>query len=181
MQVRCAPLIVTLLALCACSTYRDQLARSQQAFDQPDYDRALALLRDLEPDLKRLSAPEQAEYCYLRGLSDYRIGYRSDARHWLALAKAYEDNSPGVLPADWKARVNEALDQLNTIVYNEGIAALTTARRPEADEEHKQEKPEKKDPARGPKKEEAAPREEPAPAKEEPPKKEEAPKGEGVK
>jgi hypothetical protein len=112
----------------ACTTYRDQLGRGQRAYEQNDHDRTLAILRDLEPDVKRLSVQEQAQYAYLRGMSDYRIGYKPDARHWLSVAKAHEDNSPGVLPADWKARTIEALDELNGVVYSQGTSALPTSR-----------------------------------------------------
>ena len=131
--------LVTIVVLAAvgtgaCTTYRDQLARGQRAFEQNDHDRTLAILRDLEPDMKRLTAPEQAEYAYLRGMSDYRIGYKSDARHWLAVAKAYEESSPGVLPVDWKTRTNEALDVLNGVVFSEGTGGLSTSRRSESDD-----------------------------------------------
>lgn len=126
-----AAALVLAVCLAGCTTYRDQLARGQRAFELNEHDRTLAILRDLEPDLKRLSMPEQAEYTYLRGMTDYRVGYRADARHWLSLTKAYEDNSPGVLPADWKVRVNEALDELNGVVYAEGTQSLTTTRRPD--------------------------------------------------
>src|SRR5581483_8211203 len=113
MFLRCGlALVLALSAFGGCATYRDQLVRSQHAFEQNEYDRTLVLLRDLERDMTRLSGPEQAQYAYLRGMSDYRVGYRPDARHWLAIAKAYEDNSPGMLPVDWKARINEALDEL---------------------------------------------------------------------
>jgi hypothetical protein len=118
-----------------CSTYRDQLARSQRAFEVNEHERTLALLRDLEPDVHRLSDPEQAQYCYLRGMSDLRLGFRADARHWLALAKTHDDASPGVLPADWKARLGEALEELNGVVYQDGTAALHRAPEQAADSE----------------------------------------------
>jgi hypothetical protein len=124
--------LVALLVLAglgtACTTYRDQLGRGQRAFEQNEHDRTLAILRDLEPDLTRLSLPEQAQYAYLRGMTDYRIGYKPDARHWLSVAKAHEDSSPGLLPTDWKARTSEALDELNGVVYTQGTIALSTSR-----------------------------------------------------
>jgi len=132
LRFRAPALALAVLALgSGCSTYRDQLARGQRAFEQNDHDRTLAILRDLEPDMMRLSVQDQAAYAYLRGMSDYRIGYKADARHWLALAKAYEDASPGVLPGDWKARTNEALDELNGFVYAQGTSALSTSRQTE--------------------------------------------------
>lgn len=126
------PLLVASSILVACSTYRDQLARGQRAFDQNDHDRALTILRDLEPDMKRLATPEQARYAYLRGMSDYRLGYKADARHWLLVAAAYEESSPGALPVDAKARTAEALVELNGIVFAKGTSALATSRDPEA-------------------------------------------------
>jgi hypothetical protein len=121
--MRIAALLLVLLT--SCTTYRDQLARSQHAFERNEHEQALANLRDLERDLSSLSQPEQAQYAYLRGMTDFRIGYKADARHWLALAKAYDENSPGVLPTDWKARMNEALGELNVVVTDDGYGALT--------------------------------------------------------
>ena len=125
--------LLTLLAT-ACSTYHDELARGQRAFEQNEHDRTLAILRDLEPDLRRLSPPEQAEYAYLRGMSDYRVGYRSDARHWLSMAVAMEEASPGLLQAEWKDRSTEALKTLNDVVYTQGTSALTTSRAAEGED-----------------------------------------------
>lgn len=120
-------LLAAVLVLASCSTYRDQLARSQHAFEANQHEQALGLLRDLERDLSSLSQPEQAQYAYLRGMTDFRIGFRSDARHWLAIAKALDESSPGVLPTDWKARMNEALEELSVVVYDEGYGALANA------------------------------------------------------
>jgi hypothetical protein len=123
---RVLPLILTLAlgALTACTTYRDELVRSQHSFEQNRHEQTLGLLRVLEPDVTKLSTPEQAQYAYLRGMTDYRIGHRSDARHWLAIAKTYDETSPGILPTDWKARMIEALDELNGVVYTDGLAEL---------------------------------------------------------
>lgn len=123
--------VVIALASVACNTYRDQLVRSQHAFEKNEHERTLGLLRALEPDVTRLEPSEQAQYAYLRGMTDYRIGYRNDARHWLSIAKSYDDGAPGMLPTDWKARMTEALDEMNGVVYGSGLAAL--ARKPGED------------------------------------------------
>jgi hypothetical protein len=125
-------LVVVTLSLGACTTYRDQLAHGQAAFDENQHERALGLLRALEPDTTNLPTPEQARYAYLRGMTDYRVGYRSDARHWLSIARAYDDAS-ATLPADWRLRMTEALDEMNSVVYGEGLAALATIRKPGED------------------------------------------------
>jgi hypothetical protein len=133
--MRLAPVAVLTFAVStlACATYRDELVRTQTAFDQNDHDRTMAHLRDLEGDVTRLPPPEQAHYAYLRGMTDYRIGHRADARHWLAIAMAFDEASPGTLPADWRQRSKEALEEMNGVVYTDGTQALA-ARRPGDDE-----------------------------------------------
>ncbi len=128
------PVALLLLFLAGCSTYRDDLSRGQTAFEQNNHDRALAIFRLLEPDTARLTTPERAHYAYLRGMTDYRIGHRADARHWLLVAQSMEAQTPGVLPADWKTRLGESLAELNTAVYQEGLESLAIARKPKAEE-----------------------------------------------
>ena len=77
------------LSLVACATYQHDLARSQKAFEQNQHERALAILRALEiASSSQLTPSERAHYAYLRGMTDYRIGYRSAARHWLSVARS---------------------------------------------------------------------------------------------
>ncbi len=122
--------LLTLASLAAaCTTYQDNLARGQKAFEENEYERALALLRNLEPDTSQLAPSERAQYAYLRGMTDYRIGYKLDARHWLAVAKALDDATPGMLPGDWKQRLGEALTELNESVYGSGIESLSNAKK----------------------------------------------------
>lgn len=112
-------------ATAGCATYQDDLQRGQQAFEQNQHERALALFRALEADAPRLSASDRAHYAYLRGMTDYRIGYRSEARHWLSIAHAMDGETPGSLPPDWAKRSSEALQELNEEVYGGGVQALT--------------------------------------------------------
>lgn len=147
MRIVLAGLFVAALAASGCNTYRDQLVRAQHTFENNEHERTLTLLRELERDVTKLSAPEQAEYAYLRGMTDYRVGFRSDARHWLSIAKTYEDNSPGMLPTDFKARLTTALDELNGVVFDEGYTALAQSRKPGEDEPVPSKAPAKTPPA----------------------------------
>ncbi len=122
--------LAALLALSACSTYRDELARSQRAFEQNEHERALAMLRGLEADTSHLSVGERARYAYLRGMTDYRVGYKADAHHWLAIARALDVASPGSLPSDWRPRLDEAMGDLTSQVATGGFESLGTAKRP---------------------------------------------------
>lgn len=108
-----------------CTSFQEDLNRSQKAFDQNEHERALAILRQLESDQASLSVSDRARYCYLRGMTDYRIGYRVEARHWLALASAIEGATPGSLPPDDVKRMNGLLKEMNESVYSGGIEALS--------------------------------------------------------
>ncbi len=128
------------LAVAGCATYADALARGQRAFEQGEHDRALAILRSMQNDVERLPVPERARYAYLRGMTDYRIGYRADARHWLALGAEIEKQMPGALAEGWAKRLAAALGELDEQVYEKGIASLSNApdsqpRSPDADED----------------------------------------------
>ncbi len=116
---------VSAFALFACATYEEDLARSQRAFDASEHERALAILRALEPDTGRLSTSDQAHYAYLRGMTDSRIGYWVDARHWLGVAAAIEQQTPGSIPPESVTRLAEALKEMNEAVYASGVEALS--------------------------------------------------------
>jgi len=127
-------LLLSLLtaSLSACATYHDELVRGQNAYEKNDHEKALAIFRALEPDQTRFDDVEEARYAYLRGMTDYRIGYRMDARHWLVVAKALEDKNPEALPSDWKNRLVTTLTELNNDVFGGGMKALAQTKKPQA-------------------------------------------------
>ncbi len=114
-------------AISSCATYESNLETGQRALEQSEHERALAIFRALEPDMSHLSLIGRAHYAYLRGMTDYRIGYKSEARHWLALASALEQKTPGSLPPDWEQRMSESLKELNEEVYAAGLGSLDEA------------------------------------------------------
>ena len=59
-------------------------------------------------------------------MTDYRVGYKSDARHWLAVASAIVQEVPGSLPEDWAKRMDDSLKELNEEVYAVGVQALSS-------------------------------------------------------
>ncbi|HEX2734523.1 MAG TPA: hypothetical protein VHM70_23125 [Polyangiaceae bacterium] len=120
--MRRVALLVGLLLL-GCSTYRDHLNRGQRLYQENKYENALAIWRVLEPDMDSLDDGDQARYAYLRGMTDFRLGYRQDARHWLAIAKAINQDHPGGLVGDWPERVDAALTDLNHEVFGLGAGA----------------------------------------------------------
>jgi hypothetical protein len=116
---------VGVLASAGCATYQDELASGQRAFEASEHERALAIFRALEPDTPHLAPGERAQYAYLRGMTDFRMGYRAEARHWLSVAGALEEETPGALSADWRRRMADTLKELNEEVYAAGIETLS--------------------------------------------------------
>jgi hypothetical protein len=126
-HVAAALVIVSSLASAACATYSDDLVRAQRAFEGSEDERALAIFRILENDTSRLSDSERAHYVYLRGMTDFRMGYMAEARHWLSLASSMEQAIPGSLPPDWAKHLADSLKELNESVYTAGIESLTNS------------------------------------------------------
>jgi hypothetical protein len=118
-----------LLAVAAgCQNYSDQLARGQGYYEQNQYEAALSVWRNLEADQNSLTRPEVVRYCYLRGMTDYRLGYQTDARYYLGLARAGLNRAQGkdggetvALQPDEMKRLDDTLAELNAKVY--GIEA----------------------------------------------------------
>jgi hypothetical protein len=115
MRALLVSLLVPLLALAmmACATYRDDLDRALVHYHANEYDKSLALLEVLEPDIDSLSPSERARYSYYRGMSHYRLDQRLVARHWLGLSSARNKANPGSLSGEEKKRVDDTLGELN--------------------------------------------------------------------
>src|SRR5258706_4806241 len=105
------------LACAGCATYREDLYRGQRLYEENQYERALALWRVLESDTDSLSFNEQSRYAYLRGMTDYRLGFRADSRHWLAIAKAIEQEHNRGLNPEGKPRLHESVEDLDKDEY----------------------------------------------------------------
>jgi hypothetical protein len=108
--------------LAACVTYAEELNRGQRHYQNNEYERALGVLRALEADIDSLSRADRARYAYLRGMTDFRMSLRTDARHWLALARTYEQQAPGSLEESWRERMNDSLKDLDNDVLGGGEA-----------------------------------------------------------
>jgi hypothetical protein len=109
-----------LFSLSACSTHRDALARGHWYYEDNRFEQALSVWRELERDESRLRPYERSRYAYLRGMTDYRLGFRDDARHWLGLAKAIEQLHPGGISPEWMERLDASLDDLDREVFGLG-------------------------------------------------------------
>jgi hypothetical protein len=110
-------LALLMLAAIGCSTYREDLNRGQRLYEENQYEHALAIWRVLEPDTDSLTLNDQSRYAYLRGMTDYRLGFRPYARHWLGIARSIDKEHPGGLNEEWRDRLNKSLADLNNDVF----------------------------------------------------------------
>lgn len=141
--------VLMLGALCVvgCATYKQDLERAQHHYEANQFEPALALFRVLEFDMDSFTPGEQAQYAYLRGMTDFRlsslaqpgsgaadpkVGFRMNARHWLGVAAAIEKVTPGGLSGDEKARLDETMADLNRDVYGGADSAAPDAGAPPA-------------------------------------------------
>ena len=115
------------LSLASCVTYQEELNRGQRHFQGNEYEQALAIWRVLERDVDSLSPGDRARYAYFRGMTDYRMSLRDDARHWLALARAYDQATPGGIEDAWRERMKEALKDLEGDARGDSVARAPDA------------------------------------------------------
>ena len=119
---RAALTIVAAWFLVSCATYEREFYQAARYAESEQYDRALALLRALEPDVDALRSADRTRYYYYRALIDYRLAspvypVRPEARYWFALAKASETLNPGALRTAQKEQIAKALEDLMQDVY----------------------------------------------------------------
>ena len=126
-------LVSLLFAVVGCSTYRSELQRGQAYYEENRYETALALWRDSKADQGSLEKNERVRYTYLRGMTDFRLGYRPDARYWLGLAEAGEKLTPSSLTGDEKERLAKTLNELNQEVYDTGAGTRSESSAEERD------------------------------------------------
>jgi hypothetical protein len=114
------------LVFASCVTYTEALNRGQRHFQANEYEQALAIWRSLERDIDSLPPGDRARYAYFRGMTDYRMSLRDDARHWLAMARAYDQAVPGGIEDAWRERMKDALKDLEGDVRGDGPVARAT-------------------------------------------------------
>jgi hypothetical protein len=113
LRERALTALLGLAVLLGCSGERAALLRGQRYYEDNQFERALSVWRDLERHEPSLTPSDFARYAYLRGMTDYRLGFHADARHWLGLAKVTEQQHPGALDGAWLPRLDGALADLD--------------------------------------------------------------------
>jgi hypothetical protein len=86
-MLRRASIGLACLLLVACGAAAGTLRRAEESYEQARYETTLSWLVDLEPDAPSLDHDQRARFFYLRGMTEYRLGHRSEALYYLAVAR----------------------------------------------------------------------------------------------
>lgn len=119
-----------------CATYSQDLERARLHYQANEFPRALAVLRLLGEDEGALSQAEQAQYAYLRGMTDLRLSatvpdpegqlrapLRACARDWLE--RSLKLAPAGALSPDQVGRSRAALEEL-AVVERSAVTCAST-------------------------------------------------------
>lgn len=132
-----AAILLGAALVAGCATYTEDLQRGIDYYKNNEHERSLALFRVLESDVDSLQPKDRVRYYFYRGMTDYRLitdkyDVSADARHWLGLAKAAEEEFPESLNEKEAAYLKEALDELNRKAYGGDADADTDEEAPKA-------------------------------------------------
>ncbi|HJK95330.1 MAG TPA: hypothetical protein RMH85_18455 [Polyangiaceae bacterium LLY-WYZ-15_(1-7)] len=101
-----------LLLLLGCNQLRDDLRRAEVDYERAQYEHAEVWLLDLEEDVADLDPPGRAKFYFLRGMTAYRLGHRTDALHYLALARETAGERGTGLRDVWRSSLEGTLREL---------------------------------------------------------------------
>ncbi len=86
-MLRRALIGLSCLVFIGCGAAAATLRRAEQSYDQARYETTLSWLVDLEPDAPSLDHDQRVRFFYVRGMAEYRLGHRSEALYYLAVAR----------------------------------------------------------------------------------------------
>ena len=112
MAVRYRALALFACFAAACTGLADDLHRAEFAFTEARYEDVEVWLDALKPDIARMKPTERAQYYYFAGMSAYRIGVRTRARHALALCREELALSNMTLSPNYMRNLHAALEDL---------------------------------------------------------------------
>ncbi|MCU0673767.1 MAG: hypothetical protein MUE69_13325 [Myxococcota bacterium] len=100
------------LGYVGCAQLREDLQRSEAAYDAARYEDAEVWLAALEPDVAALDAPRRARFYYLRGMTAERLNRRQDALHYLSLANEAAGETGAGLRDEQRRTLQTTLESL---------------------------------------------------------------------
>ncbi|MGE0787730.1 MAG: hypothetical protein AB7S26_18790 [Sandaracinaceae bacterium] len=107
-----AALTTLALAGSGCAALSDDMRRAESSYETARYEDALIWLTDLEDDAPSMDLEMRARYFYLRGMTEYRLGHRTFALHYLAVAREVAGDQGDGLRPEWRQIMDRTLEEL---------------------------------------------------------------------
>ena len=114
--------LFTLCLLGGCASLADDIRRTETAYTQAQYQRAETWLIDLEPQVSEMEVDVRARYFFMRGMTAFHLSRRSEARHYLALAREVAGDDATALRSRWRETLTETLSELEGTPGGNGSA-----------------------------------------------------------
>lgn len=95
-----------------CAAVQDDMQRAEVSYEQARYEDSLVWLRDLEGEAPAMDVALRARYFYLRGMTEYRLGNRANALHYLAVAREVTGDQGAGLRPEWRQIMERTLIEL---------------------------------------------------------------------
>lgn len=112
MGFRFSWMVLALWLAAGCAALSDDMRRAETAFDEARYEDVEVWLQALEPDVADMDVEMRARYYYLRGTTAFRLHDRTDARHYLALAREESAQDPAMFKPQWRRELERMLQEL---------------------------------------------------------------------
>ena len=107
-------LALALATTLGCAGLSDDLRHARRSYAAAAYEDALTWLVAVEADIPAATRAHQATWHYLRGMTEYRLGHRREARHYLALAHVIVGDRGVGLQPQWRRTLALTLAELSS-------------------------------------------------------------------
>jgi hypothetical protein len=110
--VSAALAVVSLGSLVGCTSVASELRTAQLLYKDARYEEAQVWLGELQAEVSSMPPPELTRFCYLRGMTAFRLGQREDALHYLVLTDQLNAEDPSRLPEGWRPVMERTLQEI---------------------------------------------------------------------
>jgi hypothetical protein len=111
-HVRIAVAALLACSFAGCAAVAEEMRRAEASYEQARYQNTLIWLTDLEDDAPGMDQEMRARYFYLRGMTEYRLGHRQNALHYLAVAREISGDQGAGLRPEWRQIMDTTLTEL---------------------------------------------------------------------
>ena len=105
-------LVAWVVLVASCAQLREDLRKAEADYDAARYENAVVWLDDLERDTPSMDEQMRARFYYLRGMTAYRLNRRTEALHYLALAREVAGEQGVGLREQWRSTLEGTLEEL---------------------------------------------------------------------